>query len=167
MIIKKIPAGTKIYLRKRNGRKLSIQPDRVLTNDSLYVAYDVRVEGDTVIPRNTRVLADWVTESSPTIAAQLQVRRIFLHGAGQPIEADSDVIESFTDYNGDDVGDATYLYEQADYRASSNIRRRIVDLQCCVKTLKDVNRDSLYLEICTQEIPVTLIADFVAMPCLM
>ena len=164
MMIRKIPAGTRIYLMKKKQLPLSIQPDKTLANDSLYVAYDVRVAGQTVIPKGTRVSGDWVTESIPTIAAQLQIKTIYLRGSGQPFYADSDVIEATTEYNNCEINNAPYLYKQLQYQASSNITRRIVDVQCKVKTLLDDNRNSIYLEILTKEIPVTLVMDFMPFP---
>lgn len=160
-MIKKIPAGTRIYLKKRRPHKLCIQPDKTLMNDNLYVAYDVRINGTTVIPKGTRIVGDWVTESSPTLAAQLQLSRIYLKGSGQPIMADSDVIESISDYNGREVSNAGYLYKQNQYRSTSGIVRRIANLNSSPRCLLDNHKDTLYLEIFTNEIPVTLLEDFI------
>ena len=142
-----------------------IQPNRVLINDSLYVAYDVKVYGDVVIPRGTRVLGNWVTESKPSIAAQLQLTKIFLDAQGEPISADSDVFECLDDYNNDEVENANYLYQQNKYLSTANIVRRIVKFNCKVKTLSDNDRDTLYIEILTKEIPVTLTRDFMSNVC--
>lgn len=187
MVIKKIPAGTRIYLTKKNHFTLYIQPNKTLVNDNLYVAYDVKVDGIVVIPRGTRVIGDWVTESSPEFAAQLQLSRIYLRGVprdaqlfsegqtsdcntsyseGQAIMADSDVINAISEYNNRDVNYATHLYKQNQYKATSNITRRIAKFQCHVKTLFDNNLNSVYLEIMTKEIPVTLLEDFIPYPCL-
>ncbi|XWV24633.1 hypothetical protein QJ856_gp1151 [Tupanvirus deep ocean] len=166
MVIKKIPAGTRIYLTKKNNHTLYIQPDKTLVNDNLYVAYDVRIDGETIIPKGTRVQGDWVTESTPTIAAQLQITKIFLQSSGQPITADSDVVEAISEYNNNEVNNASYLYKTMQYRATSNITRRIVNFYCKIKTLLDDRRDTIYLEIYTKEIPVTLTSDFVPYPCL-
>lgn len=166
MVIKKIPAGTRIYLTKKKAHTLYIQPDKTLQNDSLYVAYDVKINGQTIIPKGTRVTGDWITESNPSIAAQLQINRVYLHGTGQQMLADSDVIEAVSDYNNNEVSNASYLYKQNQYRSTSNITRRVANVLCKVKTLLDNNRDTLYLEIFTKEIPVTLTIDFVAFPCI-
>lgn len=166
MVIKKIPAGTRIYLTKKYNPVLCIQPDKTLVNDNLYVAYDVRIDGQTVIPMGTRVIGDWVTESSPSIAAQLQLTKIYLYGSGQQITADSDVIEAITEYNNCEVNNAGYLYKLNQYRATSNITRRIAKFHCKIKTLLDDNRNTIYLEIYTKEIPVMLTTDFVPIPCL-
>jgi hypothetical protein len=165
-MIKKIPAGTRIYLTKKYNPVLYIQPDKTLVNDNLYVAYDVKINGQVVIPKGTRVLGDWVTESSPTIAAQLQLTKIYLHGSGQDISADSDVIEAISEYNDREVNNTGYLYKINQYHATSNITRRIVKFQCRIKTLLDDNRNTIYLELYTKEIPVILTSDFVALPCL-
>lgn len=160
MVIKKIPAGTRIYLTKPHNHTLYIQPDKTLINDNLYVAYDVRIDGQTIISKGTRVQGDWVTESVPSIAAQLQLTKIFLQRSGQKICADSDVIEAVTEYRNDEVDNANHLYKTLQYRTTSNITRRIVNYYCKVKTLLDNHRNTIYLEIYTKEIPVTLISDF-------
>ena len=165
MVIKKIPAGTRIYLTKKNNPVLYIQPDKTLVNDNLYVAYDVKIEGQVVIPKGTRVIGDWVTESSPSIAAQLQVTRIYLHKSGQQICADSDVIEATSGYSCEEVNNASYLHKIKQYRSTSNITRRVAKIQCKIKTLYDDKCDTIYLEIYTKEIPVTVTNDFVAFPC--
>jgi len=164
MEIKKIPAGTRIYVTKKKQYTLYIQPDKTLTNDSLYVAYDVRIDGCTIIPKGTRVTGDWVTESCPTIGAQLQIKHVYLQGSGQQFLADSDVIEAMTDFNHDEIGGASFLYKQKQYQSISNITRRIAKMGCCIKTLFDNNRDTIYLEIITKEIPITVTTDFVAFP---
>ncbi len=163
MVIK-IPAGTRIYLTKKKPHALYIQPDKTLVNDNLYVAYDVRIGCHTIIPKGTRVLGDWVTESRPSIAAQLQIKKIFLQGAGQDISADSDVIEAITEYNNKEVNNAGYLYKTNQYGSVSGITRRVAKFHCKIKTLLDNNRDTIYLEIFTKEIPVEFTMDFVPYP---
>lgn len=164
MVIK-IPAGTNIYLTKKRPYPLYIQPDKTLVNDNLYVAYDLRINGQTVIPKGTRVMGDWVTESRPTIGAQLQLHRIYLHGAGQEIKADSDVIEATTLYDRSDVKNANFLYKQLHFRGPSNLNRRVANMNCMIKTLLDNNLNTIYLEILTREIPVTLIEDLIVSSC--
>lgn len=166
MVIKKLSAGTRIYLTKKKPQELYIQPDKTLVNDNLYVAYDVRVDGITVIPRGTRVVGNWVTESCPSIAAQLQLKKIFLHGDGQDIAADSDVIEATDFYNNNEVGNASHIYKVNHYKSTSNIVRRVANFNCQIKVLNDNNLDTIYLGITTKEIPVTLTSDFIPFPCL-
>lgn len=164
MVINKVPAGTRIYLTKKQPYILYIQPDKVLQNDSLYVAYDVKINGQLVIPRGTRVVGDWITESYPSIGAQLQVTKIYLNGSEQEISADSDVMEVVTDYNNHEIKNTNFLYKQKQFKSTSNIIRRIVKVGHHTRTLFDNKRDILYLEINTKEIPVTLTKDFVAFP---
>ena len=160
-----IPAGTRIYLTRFPPYRFNIQPDKTILNDSLYVLYDVRVNGLTIIPRGTRVLGDWVTESDPTIAAQLQITKIFLCGrVGQDICADSDLIGTITEYNAAEVNDADYLSNQLTYISTSNKIRRIIRRPCKVSVLLDYNPDTVYIQIFTKEIPVILIDDFT--PCI-
>lgn len=160
----KIPTGTRIYITKKGCPQLCIQPDKTLVNDNLYVAYDVKINGRIVIPKGTRVIGDWVTESSP-LSAQLQITRIFLHGSGQPISADSDILDAVTAYNNCEVDNTGYLHGLKYYRSMSNITRRITKFHCRVKTLLDNNINTIYLEIDTKEIPVTLMEDFTATSC--
>lgn len=159
-MIRKLPAGTRIYLTKKYHHPLYIRPDHTLGNDTLYVAYDVRSNGVTVIPRGTRVKGDWVTESRPVPVAQLQLTRIFLNPVGQEISADSEVIEDLSGYNRGEVDNVSHLYKINQYRSTSNLIRRIVDVNYYVKTLLDEDINTPYLEIYTKEIPVTLTEDF-------
>ena len=160
MTVRKIPAGTRIYLTKKQDHVLVIQPDKTLLNDILHVAYDVRIDGKVIIPKGTRVVGNWITESNPSIAAQLQVTRIYLRGSGQQIFADSDVIDCVSDYNCNELNNVSYLYKKAHYRSNSGITRRVAKINCRIKTLLDNNRKTIYLEIETREIPVTVTADF-------
>lgn len=166
MPITKLPAGTRIYLTKKRPHTLYIQPDNTLINDNLYVAYDVRSDGMTVIPKGTRVMGNWVTESRPSIAAQLQLTRIFINGSGQDISADSDVIEATNGFNNEDVNNASHIYKINEYRSTANIIRRVANVNCRITVLKDNNLNTLYLEIFTKEIPVILTTDFIPFPCL-
>ena len=164
MVINKIPTGTRIYLKKKIPHTLYIQPDKTLVNDNLYVAYDVKIDGQIVIPKGIRVVGDWVTESSPVISAQLQVSKIYLQGSGQQILADSEVYENLCVFNGDEIGNRGYFYKTNQYRSLSNITRRIIKSQLGCRTLMDDRRDSIFIEIPTSEIIVTLTADFVGFP---
>ncbi len=161
MDIKKIPTGTRIYLTKKKQFPLYLQPDKTLVNDNLYVAYDVRINGQTVIPKGTRVTGDWVAESTPTLGAQFQANCIYLDRNGQQFFADSDVVETTTEYNSDEIKNAGYLYKQNQYLSTSNIYRRIVNVNCRTSTLLDDNHNSVYLEVFTKEIPVTVTCDFI------
>lgn len=162
MFIKKILAGTCIYLTKKNKQKLYIQPEKTIVNDNLYVAYDVRVDGVTVIPKGTRVVGDWVTESTPVIAAQLQINWIYLSGSGQEIQGDSEMICSLTDYDSREIGCIPFMSKNRQYHSPSNITRRMTTIGLHSKTLLDNRRDMIYLEIDTTEIPIILTKDFLA-----
>lgn len=172
-----VPARTTMYLTKKYPFRVStnnyckaattdniytftIKPDTSLLGDVMYVAYDVRVEGQTVIPRGTQVLVDWVTESTPTIAAQVQVTTIFLDGVAQEISADSPIIEVSTEYNNWEVMNANNMYRLLKYRSTANMMRRLVDNHCLLRVLPDSNLNTAYLEIYTNEIPVFLNENF-------
>lgn len=157
----KLPIGTKIYLTKKNAGTLYIKPDMTLLNDNLYVAYDVKINGIIVIPKDTRVVGDWITESAPSFAAQLQLTRIFLEGSGQVINADSSVFDLINEFNGKEINNAGFLYQTAKHKFKTGVNRRIVKFQCRTKTLSDNNLNSKYIEINTLEIPVTITVDFI------
>jgi hypothetical protein len=160
-----IPVGTRIFVTKKPPYELFIQPDKSILNDSLYIAYDVRINGTTIIPKGTRVLGDWITETSPIVSAQLQIKKVFLSGSGQEIFADSNIYEATTVYNVDEVNNASYLQKIMNFNSPANITRRIIKVQCKVKTLDDNDLNSLYLDIDTKEIPVILTTNFVLCPC--
>lgn len=155
-----IPAGTHIYLSRYPPYEFYIQPDQTILNVTMYVKYDVRVNGITIIPRGTRVTGDWVTESTPTVAAQFQLSKIFLTREGQKISADSRVIEATSLYNDLEVENAKSLSKIMTYRSTANINRRIVDVLCQVKTLLDNDLNTTYLQIFTKELPVVLTSGF-------
>jgi hypothetical protein len=156
----KVPIGTRIYLTRPRPHNFYIQPDTILLDEFMFVSYDVRIDGRTVIPRGTIIVGDWITESDPCFAAQFQATKIIFRNFGKRISADSEIIESVSAYNNCEVYNSRYLYKTLDYISVANIRRRVVDVQCDVKCLPDHRIDSLYLEICTKEIPLILTRDF-------
>lgn len=164
-MIRKLPMGTRIYLtKKKNNYILCIQPDKILANDILYVKYDVKENGHIIIPKGTRVVGDWITESNPSLAAQLQVTRIYLQESGQPIAADSEVINAITKYNHGEICYNDHFLKRNSYRTGSNVARRIAKFHCKIKTLLDNDCETTYLEIETVEIPIILTSDFIKFP---
>ena len=157
-----LPIGTKIYIRKQKPFTFNIRPDQTLLNDNLYVAYDVKYGDVVVIPKGTRIIGDWVTESDP-ISAQFQLTKIVLKGTGQIANADSLVYIGTTDYNNIEVFNSNFLYKRYQYRSVANVERRIVSADCIVKVLRDQNLNTTYLEITTSEISLTLTETFT--PC--
>lgn len=155
----KIFAGTKIYLKKKHPFKLYIKPNKNLFNDTLLVAYDVKHEDKIIIPQNTLVIGNWITETHPTIAAQFQINYLCLNDEKIPIVADSDLYEAISAYNQCEIHSAPYLYKIMDFKSPSNLVRRIVKANCQIKVLFDDNLNSLYIEIPTREIQTTLIED--------
>lgn len=162
MSIRTIPAGTQIFLTKKLTPIFSLQPGKLLLNDSLYVAYDVRVRGVIVIPRGTRVVGDWITEGSDSLpcAAQLQVNRVYLSGTGQPMFADSQIYTNISGYNREEVNNSPFLYNIKRMHSKSGLRRRIARVQNRSQVLADYRPNTVYLDIDTTEIPVTLTEDF-------
>lgn len=163
-----VPAGKIIYLKKKNNDTLCIRPGKILLNDNLYVAYDVKINGIVVIPKNSRVQGDWITEHTPSIAAQFQMSKIYMphtysskiSTTGKEISGESRVIEYTDIYNNDDVRNADYFFLKKSIITSGNVTHRIIELGCKIKTLPDNMLDSVYLEINTKEIPVILSKDF-------
>lgn len=160
MINIKIPQGTRIYLTKKSVPYFCIKPNQVLLNDTLYLAYDVKINGEIIIPKGTLVIGNWITESLPNIAGQFQTKCIFFGNRQYNFFADSDVMESVTYYNGDEVGNVSHFSKLTHYNSSSNIRRRITRVKNQTRTLSDDYRDTIYLEINTREIPATIMSDF-------
>lgn len=155
----KISAGTKIYLKKKYPFKLYIKPTKNLFNDSLFVAYDVKNEDKIIIPKDTIVIGNWITETLPTMAAQFQINYVCLDNNKIPIVADSNLYECISAYNQCEIRNAPYLYKIMDFKSPSNLVRRIVKANCQVKILFDDNLNSFYIEIPTKEIQTTLIED--------
>ena len=163
-----VPIGTRVYLTKNKdpSNALFIKPDRTFPNDNLYVAYDVKIGSITAIPKGTRVMGDWITESTPVLAAQLQTSTIYLTRTGLNFRADSDPIETITVVNPQEVGGANVIIKDAEYRAPSGIIRRIVTVRCkTFPLLDDITPadipNGIYLDINTREIPVTLVSNLI------
>lgn len=163
-----IPTGTRIYLTKEKcgPRALFIKPDTTLINDDLVLAHDVKVGTVTALYKGTRVRGNWVTESLPVIAAQLQTTKIFLNIYGQDFFADSAPIQTVTVINPAEVDGVNTVIENAEYKSPSNIIRRIVTVKGKTFALQDDLNDfdvttGTYLNINTREIPVTLRSDLV------
>jgi hypothetical protein len=166
-----IPRGTKIYLTRKQpgsratvtGSELSLKIDRHLPNDILYVLYDVKIGPVVIIPKGTAVLGDWITETVPCPAAQLQLSKIFINGERRDILADSDIFHTITTYNINEVMDANVVQSALIYHSTANITRRIVNVKCRTKVLEEGEPDLhiLYMNINTREIPVVLLEDFI------
>jgi hypothetical protein len=167
-----ILSGTRIYLTRTHPTApytdiddvLALRVDRNFLGDILYVLYDVKVGTLVVIPKGTAVMGDWITESSPCIAAQLQITDIFLDGLRFPVVADSEIYHQKTSYGYYDVHNANHVEGLLTYRSTANICRRIVNVRCRTKILADDEwiDQLLYLRIDTNEIPVTLLDNFTA-----
>lgn len=163
-----IPAGTRIYLTKNEDPTyaLYIKPDTTLFNDNLYIAHDIKIGTVTAVRKGTRVSGNWITESVPVIAAQLQIDRIYFNPVGQDFFADSDPIQTITIINPNEIGNANAVFKHGDYRSTANIVRRIVTVRCKTYPLPDDLSDfdialGTYLNISTREIPATVISDLI------
>lgn len=160
-----IPRDTQIYVTKKTpGFALSVRLDTTLVDDTLYTLYDVKLGTQVIIPRGTRVMGNWVTESLPIPSIQLQLTKICFEGTWIPIIADSDVFETVTIYNRDEVHNPRSIRQLLTYKSTANIYRRVVNIRCHITTLPDENVpqfDVLYMNVQTDEIPVSLLEDFV------
>ncbi|UFX99803.1 hypothetical protein QKC54_gp0684 [Megavirus baoshan] len=161
MIIKKIPAGTRIYLTKDKTNNFYIQTGTTLLNDNLYVAYDVKIDGKIVIPKSTRVTGNWITQTVPEPAAQLQLDKIYLSGSGQNISADSDIITSVRHFKN---ARNSFMYKHK-YRPSVSAYNNITHTIYKDSTSPEYINGSTYLEVNSKEISVILTQDFIPMPC--
>src|SRR5579872_2498836 len=152
-----VPAGTKIYLSREPPHEIFLKPDTTLVNDMLYVLYDIRLsDGTPIIPRGTRVTGDWVTESTPTISAQLQLTKLCLNGNSYTVSADSDVFESLTQYNNTEVNNSNVVQQVLFYQSTANVMRRIVKFPCMIRVLLDERLNTEYIQIFAKEVSVTL-----------
>lgn len=159
-----VPTGTRIYLSKNTCNQsyaIWIKPDNTLLNDDLFVSYDVKVGAVTAIRKGTRVRGNWVTESLPIVAAQFQAQKIYPDVNGLDFFADSTPIQKVTLVNPVEVGGATVVFKEGEFRSPSNVPKRIVQVRNKTIILEDnlSNVDiaaATYLDIRTQEIPVTL-----------
>jgi hypothetical protein len=163
-----VPAGTRMYLMKNTDPSyaLYIKPDTTLLNDNLYVAHDVKIGQITAIYKGTRVVGNWVTESIPVVAAQLQTTKIYLDRAGQDFFADSCPIQTVTILNPAEVDGVNTVFKNADYKSPSGITRRIVTVRNRTFSLPDdIDECNIaagtYINISTREIPITVIRDLV------
>lgn len=152
----KIPAGTRIYLTK-NIYSFNIQPGHLFLNDNLYVAYDVKINGVVIIPKNTRVVGDWITEFHPSIVAQLQLSRIFLYGSGQPISADSNVIEAVK--KNDSSDNTTNNIRLLTNRCKNKNRSALSNTVKFSCNLQKIPNGTIHIQIFTNEIPVIITKD--------
>jgi len=160
-----IPRDVQIYVTKTTpGVALSVRLDTTLVDDTLHTLYDVKMGTDVVIPRGTRVMGNWVTESEPVPAIQLQLTKICFDGGWIPIKADSNVFETVTFYNRHEIHNPKSVRRLLTYKSTANIYRRIVNVRCHVTTLPDnfdPNFEIPYMNIHTDEIPVTLLENLV------
>jgi hypothetical protein len=162
MLIPKILEGTCIFLTRKHKCNMYIQPGKTIIEDNLYVAYDVRVDGITAIPKGTRVIGDWVTTFEPEIGAQLRIHWIFLSGSGQEIQGDSDVFRKLSFYDSREVAKIPFMDKTKKCKSVANIVRRSATVGLHSKTLLDNRCDLTYIEIDAREIPVYLTRDFLA-----
>lgn len=155
---------TQIYLTKINpGHELSIKLDTNLLDDTLHTLYDVKVGTNIVIPRGSKVKGNWISETVPVIAVQLQLTSICIDGGWVPIMADSEIFRSTTLYNINEVHNANNIRRLLTFKSTANIIRRVVDVRCQTKVLPDtllLHDGELYVSIFTDEIQVTLLKDF-------
>lgn len=86
-----LPKGMRIYVKKRDKTHMFLQPNRILPDDVMHTAYDVRYGGQTVIPRDVRIVGDWISDSECQV--QFQAKAVYLCGLNYPIQADSLIIQ--------------------------------------------------------------------------
>jgi len=156
-----IPSETKIYLRRDQPYTLYLKPDVNLQNQQLIVKYDYRLNGVTLIPRGSKVICEWLSESEPFVSAHLSLNSICLNGALIDISAVSGDYQNVSYFNDAEVSNAPFLYNIMTEKSVSNKTRRIVEVNCRTKILYDRDVNTPYIEIPTNEIVVTLDDDLV------
>lgn len=161
MIIKKIPAGYEIYVTKHNASYIYIQPGKKILSDSLYVIYDVKIDGYTIIPKGTRIEVNWVSEIHPEVAVQIQLTKIFLQGSGQNIIGQSDVMKHTIELDSIELENSPYIIEY-DCKFKSN--NSLMKFNCNKKRLLINRKNSTYLTINAKEIKIILIEDYIPFP---
>lgn len=152
-----IPSGTRIFLTRKPDRPFCIRPDTILHDDALFVTYDVLIDNVVAIPRGTRVLGDWITESIPEIAAQFQIHTIFLTKAGQKIQGDSALFNHTVQFNYQHVNGITHMNLLHD---NANSSTKFVSVNGKQRAITNIAPTVTFIMIPTQEISVILTSAF-------
>lgn len=165
-MIPKLDIGTAIYLTKFSTNKscnLYIKPGINILADYFKVSYDVRTNGKLVIPKDTIVVGNWISDDN---GVQLQIESIYLETTGQKFYADSDVVEHIKIYDDPQqphVSHLPYLYIDSDDDKTKRIKNTLV-----YKPHKtyDVHQSQYtkWLVVDLQEIIVYLRQDFIPYP---
>ena len=151
----RIPTNTKMYLTNKNKNNLYVKQNTTLININLYVAYDLKINGITIIPKGTRVLGDWITSN----IAQFIVHKIFLKGNGQIMSAESDYYNKLINYD----QNVSHFYKSRNLIANKN--QRIMKYNYLNQFQFDSQITTNYVEIDQTEITVSFTSDFVLIYC--
>lgn len=148
-----ILAGTNIYLRKLRGSTFTVKPDTDILDDDFLVAYDVRINGETVIPRGTKMMGNWINTTTPTVTIELQITKVHYDNMWLPFHAASDVIYAIAKPNNVE----SHLNKVL--AACSNMSE-LYDPLCKVTIELIEDRDELVMNVSMNEIRVVMSEDF-------
>jgi len=153
-----LPEGTALYVSRCTPYPIYLLPETVYPQDVLYLAYDLRHQGEVVLPRGTQMTGTWIAEQAPELSAQLQIISLSLRDREYPCFADSDVFLEKTQLNGAEVEYVPFLEEKIQGRKGP-ARRRVVRYRNQDYALMDNHLDTIYLRVRTELVRVRLIRD--------
>lgn len=151
-----IPSGKTFYLKKEPPYVLCLKPDITLENQTYIVKYDCNINGVTIIPRGTKIIGNWITQSTPSISAYFDVKLICQNNTLTSINAISRYYNDITQFNDIEVYNADYFLLVLNETSQSNLVRRGIQVNCREKILNDNNLNSTYITVPTNEIAVTV-----------
>lgn len=151
-----IVSGSRIFVTSGNNYKLELKPDNTLAEYTMYLKYDYKIDGTTILPKGTRIDGYWISESQPELSAQFQATQLYLYDQCYNLEADSDVYTDTVLFDNREVENSVYFYKLGTYKAVSNVVRVEAMIECKKKILYTLNPNTVYLEIPMKEIPLIL-----------
>jgi hypothetical protein len=156
MGIKSLNTGRRGYLTRPGGHDLYIKVGSHVDGEVLHVAYDIRVEGVTILPKGAIVIGDWITNEEDPTQAMFMTNEVFVEGQFQEFIADSDIYNEIHRFNADRLSDPSHFYLTSTHGAN----HRIIN-KCRHMTIRSNREGDPYIRIPAQEIPFTIVDSFV------
>jgi hypothetical protein len=167
MGIKSLDTGRRGYLTRKNGRDLYVKIGSNVEDEILSVAYDIRVEGVTILPQGALVIGDWVSNQDDPSQIRFMTKEIFLEGQYQEFIADSDIFDQVIRFDTDKLANKNHFYSRSstigrrqDSTSNQGRNFRIVN-KCRHMSIRQSNSGAEYVRIPAQEIPFTVVESFV------
>lgn len=154
-----IVSGSRIFVTSENNYYLEMKPNNTLCDYAIYLKYDYKIDGRTILPKGTRLDGYWISESVPEPSIQFQASKLYLYDECYDIEADSEVYDKIVMFDNREVENAIFFYKTGTYRSSSNLIRTESIIDCKKKLLYTQNQNSLYLEVPLSEVSLILKCD--------